>query len=184
MPRSANPAIKIEQRDIRRLAPYPANAKIHPPEQIEHLKASMQQFGFVNPILVDGKGEVIAGHGRLMAAIELGIGKVPVIKLAHLTEAQARALRLADNSIPQGGRWNEDLLEAELATLRAVNFDIEPLGLMNIELPDVEDVIEPPAPKANRSKTTIFVSVPNANAAKARKAISAALDKAGIAHNL
>lgn len=183
MPKNANPTIKVEHWDIARLAPYPANAKIHPESQVAQIKASMAQFGFVNPILVDAKGEVIAGHGRLTAAQQMGIGKVPVIKLGHLSEAQAKALRIADNSIPQAGQWNVDMLEAELASLRAIDFDLEPLGLTQIELPEVEEVVVPP-PRANRTKTTIFVSVPNASVAKARKAISAALDKANIAHNL
>lgn len=183
MPKSANPALKIEQWEIGRLAPYPANAKVHPEQQVEQIKASLTQFGFVNPILVDGKGEVIAGHGRLAAALAMGMAKVPVIKLGHLSDAQAKALRIADNSIAQAGQWNVDLLEAELATLRAIDFDLEPLGLTHIELPEIEEIV-PPAPKPNRSKTTIFVSVPNASVAKARKAIAAALDKAGITHNI
>lgn len=183
MAKSANPTLKVEQWDISRLAPYPQNAKIHPETQVSQIKASMAQFGFVNPILVDAKGEVIAGHGRLTAAIEIGMAKVPVIKLGHLTEAQAKALRIADNSIAQGGQWNVDMLDAELATLRAIDYDIEPLGLTHIELPEVEEPAVAP-PRANRSKTTIFVSVPNASVAKARKAIAAALDKANIQHNI
>lgn len=183
MPAKSSPALKIEQWDIARLAPYPANAKIHPEVQVEQIKASMQQFGFVNPILVDGKGEVIAGHGRLTAAQQMGLAKVPVIKLGHLSEAQAKALRIADNSISQAGQWNVDLLEAEIATLRAIDYDIEPLGLTHIELPEVDEPVAAP-PRANRTKTTIFVSVPNASVAKARKAIAAALDKANIPHNI
>ncbi len=183
MPKSANPALKIEQWDISRLAPYPANAKIHPETQVEQIKASMTQFGFVNPILVDAKGEVIAGHGRLTAALAMGMAKVPVIKLGHLTDAQTKALRIADNSIAQAGQWNVDLLEAELATLRAIDYDIEPLGLTHIDLPDIEEPVAAP-PRPNRTKTTIFVSVPNASVAKARKAIAAALDKVNIPHNI
>jgi len=183
MAKSANPTLKVEHWDIARLAPYPANAKIHPETQVEQIKASMAQFGFVNPILVDAKGEVIAGHGRLTAALEMGFAKVPVIKLGHLTDAQTKALRIADNSIAQAGQWNVDLLEAELATLRAIDYDMEALGLTHIELPEVEEPVAPP-PRANRTKTTIFVSVPNASVAKARKAIAAALEKAGINHNL
>lgn len=184
MPKSANPTLKVEQWDISRLAPYPTNAKVHPESQIGKLKASVAQFGFVNPILVDAKGEVIAGHGRLTAAIEMGLAKVPVIKLGHLTEAKAKALRIADNTIAAEGRWDVNLLEAELATLRAIDYDIEPLGLAHIELPDIEEQVVAPPPRANRSKTTIFVSVPNASVAKARKAIASALDKAGIQHNV
>lgn len=182
---SANPAVKVEQWDIGRVLPYAGNAKIHPDLQVQQLAASMQQFGFVNPVLVDAKGVLVAGHGRLLAAQSLGLKKVPVIKLGHLSEDQAKALRLADNSIPQGGRWNPDLLEAELAHLTAIKFDLEPLGLDNIDLQEIEEqVTSPVAPRANRTKTTIFLSVRNEDVAKARKTVVAALDKAKVAHNL
>jgi ParB-like chromosome segregation protein Spo0J len=164
--------------------PYAGNAKIHPDLQVQQIAASMQQFGFVNPLLVDAKGVLVAGHGRLLAAQLLNLKMVPVIKLGHLSDDQAKALRLADNSLPQGGRWNPDLLEAELAHLTAIKFDLEPLGLDNIELPDIEETLTQPAPRANRSKTTIFLSISNEQVAKARKIVAAALDKAKITHNL
>lgn len=166
------------------ISPYANNAKVHPGPQIEQIMASIRQFGFVSPILIDAEDVVVAGHGRLLAAAKLGMANVPVIRLGHLTPEQAKALRIADNSIAESGtRWDVDLLEAELASLRAVKFDLEPLGLDNIELPEVEDVLTVP-PKANRSKTTIFVSITNAQVEKARKVIIAALDKAKIGHNL
>lgn len=181
---SVNPSVKVEQWDIARVLPYAGNAKIHPDLQVSQLAASMRQFGFVNPVLVDAKGVLVAGHGRLLAAQSLGMGKIPVIKLGHLSDDQAKALRLADNSLPQGGRWNPDLLEAELAHLTAIKFDLEPLGLDNIELPEIEETLTQPAPRANRSKTTIFLSISNDQVVKARKVVAAALDKAKIPHNL
>lgn len=182
---SANPVVKVEQWDIARVLPYARNAKLHPELQVAQIAASMQQFGFVNPVLVDAKGVLVAGHGRLLAAQSLGLQKIPVIKLGHLSEDQAKALRLADNSLPQGGRWNPDLLEAELAHLTAIKFDLEPLGLDNIELPDVEEQLtSPSAPRTNRTKTTIFLSVRNEDVGRARKVVIAALDKAKITHNL
>jgi hypothetical protein len=182
---SANPAVKVEQWEIDRVLPYAANAKIHPDLQVQQLAASMQQFGFVNPLLVDAKGVLVAGHGRLLAAQSLGLKKVPVIKLGHLSEAQAKALRIADNTIASSGTsWNTDLLESELAQLRAVDFDLEPLGLDNIQLPEIEEQVTAPAPRTNRTKTTIFVSISNELVTKARKTIVAALDKAKIPHNL
>lgn len=184
--RSASPTVKVEQWDIERVLPYAGNAKVHPDLQVQQLAASMKEFGFVNPVLVDAAGVLVAGHGRLLAAQLLGLTKVPVIRLGHLSEAQAKALRIADNSIATSGTsWNEDLLEAELATLRAANFDLEPLGLDNIELPEIEEQLpSQSAPRANRTKTTIFVSISNEHVVKARKAIIAALDKAKIQHNL
>lgn len=169
---------------IQRVLPYASNAKVHPERQISEITASIKQFGFINPVLVDAKGVLIAGHGRIIAARNMGFKKVPVIKLGHLTDAEAKALRIADNSIAVSGTsWDAEMLESELTTLRAMNFDLEPLGLDNIQLPDIEDLPVQP-PRANRSKTTIFLSVKNEVAEKARKACVAALDKAGIAHNL
>ncbi len=176
-------SLKIVMRNTMDIYPYGANAKMHPEPQIGTIMESIRRFGFVNPILLDGEDVVIAGHGRLLAAGKLGMEKVPTIQLAHLSPEEVRALRIADNSIPEGGVWNPDVLEAELASLRAVDFDLEPLGLDNIEVPEIEEPVAV-APKASRSKTTIFVSVKNEDVVKARKAIVVALDKAKIAHNL
>lgn len=183
-PSATDGAVKVEMWAIGKVLPYAANAKVHPEPQVDQIVASITKFGFVNPVLVDAKGVVVAGHGRLMAASKMGLKKVPVIRLGHLTEADAKALRIADNSIAEAGTsWDPDLLEAELSSLKALKFDLEPLGLHNIELPDLDEPVVTP-PRANRSKTTIFLSVRNADAEKARKAVVAALDKAGIVHNL
>lgn len=176
-------AIKVVMRLVSELAHYSGNAKSHPPAQIAHIKASIKRFGFVNPILIDADDVMIAGHGRLEAAVELGLARVPTIMLSHLSPEEVKALRIADNSIPEGGIWNPDLLEAELASLRAVDFDLESLGLDNIKLEEIEEPVVAP-PKANRSKTTIFLAVKNEDVARARKVTAAALDKAKITHNL
>jgi len=169
---------------IKKVLPYAGNAKEHPELQIDQIASSIQQFGFVNPVLVDANGILIAGHGRILSAQKLGLKKIPVIQLGYLSEAQAKALRLADNVIPSKGTWNPDLVELELASLKSLNFDLQPLGLDNIEFPELdEDVIQPP-PKANRSKTTIFVSILNQDVERARKVIVTALDKAKLSHNL
>lgn len=183
-PRKSAKAMKVETIRTDHIIPYANNAKIHPEVQVGQIVASIQQFGFVQPILIDADNVVVAGHGRLLAAVKLQMPDVPVIRVGHLTPAQVQALRIADNSIAQSGTtWDVDLLEAELAALRAVKFDLESLGLENIELPDLdEDPV--PVKKANRSKTTIFLSVPNAQADKASKLCAAALDKAKIPHNL
>ncbi len=180
----ADTGIKVEMMAVGSIAAYPSNAKMHPDIQVEQIVASIKAFGFVSPILLDANNVIIAGHGRLHAASRLGMAKVPVIRLGHLSPEQAKALRIADNSIAVSGvSWDVDLLEAELASLRAVKFDLEPLGLESIELPEIEEIVTAP-PKANRSKTTIFVSIANAQVEKARKTIVAALDKARIPHNL
>lgn len=177
--------LKVEQWAIGKLAPYANNPKVHPDSQVAEIDASIGQFGFISPILVDAKGVIIAGHGRLQAALSRGMKKVPVIKLTHLTEDEAKALRVAENSLAQSGTsWDPALLEAELSALRAVKFDLEPLGLERIEIPDLDDTPPPPPPKSHRNKTTIFLSVRNEVVEKARKACVAALNKAGIEHNL
>jgi ParB-like nuclease domain len=176
--------LKVEMWPIQRVLPYASNAKVHPERQIREIEASIKRFGFVNPVLVDATSVVIAGHGRIIAAKNIGFKKVPVIKLGHLTEDEAKALRIADNSISiSGTSWDIEMLESELTSLRAVNFDLGPLGLDSIELPEIEDLpVQPPRP--NRSKTTIFLSVRNEVAEKARKTVVSALNKAGIVHNL
>ena len=110
------------------LVPYAANARTHSEAQVGQITASIAEFGFVNPVLVDAAGVLVAGHGRVMAAKRLGLAMVPAIRLAHLTEAQARALRLADNQIALNSGWDEALLAAELARIRDHGFDLASLG--------------------------------------------------------
>src|SRR5882672_10778942 len=98
-----NDTLKVEMWSIQRVLPYASNAKVHPERQISEITASIKQFGFINPVLVDAKGVLIAGHGRIIAARNMGFKKVPVIKLGHLTEGEAKALRIADNSIAVSG---------------------------------------------------------------------------------
>ena len=179
----AMPAVAIEIWPIQKVLPYANNAKTHPDIQVDQLVSSISQFGFVNPVLVDAAGGLIAGHGRILAASKLGMKKVPVIQLGYLSDAQAKALRLADNVIPAKAVWSPELVEVELASLKSMNFDVQPLGLDVIDLPELEEII-PSAPRANRNKTTVFVSVLNQDVERARKAIKAALDKAKIGHSL
>lgn len=183
--KSANTGIKVEMVPTSSLVRYSQNPKVHPDPQVDQIAASVKEFGFVSPVLIDADDVVIAGHGRLLAADKLGMKTVPVIRLGHLSPEQSKALRIADNSIAAAGTsWDVDLLEIELAALRAVKFDLEPLGLDNIELPDLDDEPPAPPPKANRSKTTIFLSIANAQVEKARKVVITALNKANIPHNL
>ena len=110
--------------------PYAANARQHPPEQVAQLAASIGEFGFTVPVLVDERGVLIAGHGRVLAAKALGMEAVPAIRLSHLSEAQARAYRIADNQLALTSSWDEALLAAELRALRSDEFD---LGLLGFE---------------------------------------------------
>ncbi|MCC6001583.1 MAG: ParB N-terminal domain-containing protein, partial [Pararhodobacter sp.] len=105
---------RIEHWPLARLQPYAKNAKMHGDEQVARIAASMAEFGWTVPCLVGEDGELIAGHGRVLAATQLGLAEAPVIVLGHLTEAQRRAYRLADNKLTELGKWDEALLSAEL----------------------------------------------------------------------
>jgi ParB-like chromosome segregation protein Spo0J len=124
----AKDARQIEQWPIARLKPYSRNARTHSTEQIAQIAASIQEFGFTNPILVAGDDGILAGHGRLAAAKDLGLQEVPVVVLDHLTPAQKRAYVLADNKLALNAGWNLDLLTTELDDLRSDDFDLSLLG--------------------------------------------------------
>jgi DNA modification methylase len=127
-------AQRIELRSIRELAPYAKNPRTHSDEQVDQIGASIIEFGFNNPILVDTKLGIIAGHGRLLAAQKLGLERVPVVILDHLTEAQKRAYIIADNKLALNAGWDEELLRSELAELRDADFDIDVIGFSDEEL--------------------------------------------------
>ena len=111
-------ASAVEARAVAALLPYAGNARTHSAEQVAQIAASILEFGFVAPVLVDERGEIIAGHGRLLAAKSLGLDAVPTIVRAGLTEAQKAAYRLADNRIALNAGWDEALLAAEVAKLQ------------------------------------------------------------------
>jgi ParB-like chromosome segregation protein Spo0J len=137
-------ANRIEVWPIDKLVPYVRNARTHSPEQVAQLAASITEFGFVNPVLVDSEAGVIAGHGRLAAARDLGLAEVPVVVLDHLTEAQKRAYVIADNKLALNAGWDMSLLQAELGDLGDMDFDLSLLGFNDDELKDLlsEDVEE------------------------------------------
>lgn len=118
----------IERWPVTRLVPYERNARTHDEAQVAKIAASITEFGFTNPILVDSRDGIIAGHGRLMAAKLLGLAEVPVIVLDHLTDAQRRAYIIADNRLALDAGWDEALLADELAALRGEGFDLELTG--------------------------------------------------------
>ena len=111
------------------------SARTHSPSQVTQIAASIAEFGFVNPVLVDAEGVLIAGHGRVMAAKQLGLASVPVLRLGHISPAQARALRLADNQIALNSGWDEALLALEIARIRdEAVVDLDVLGFSGMEL--------------------------------------------------
>lgn len=119
------------------LIPYVNNARTHSESQVTQLAASIKEFGFANPILVDEDNGVIAGHGRLMAAKKLGKKEVPIVRLVGLTEAQKKAYILADNRLAENAGWDMDLLKLELEDLKLVDFDISLIGFDEKELIDI-----------------------------------------------
>ncbi|MGB3274268.1 MAG: DNA methyltransferase, partial [Xanthobacteraceae bacterium] len=121
------------QWPLARLQPYARNAKLHGPDQVAKIAASMAEFGWTVPCLVGDDGELIAGHGRVLAAAQLGLLEAPVIVLGHLTEAQRRAYRIADNKLTESP-WDEALLSAELNELLAEDFDLSLVGFSDGEL--------------------------------------------------
>jgi ParB-like chromosome segregation protein Spo0J len=129
------PAPELESIGVEFLIPYAGNAKLHSDEQVAQIAASIKEFGFNNPILVDGDNGIIAGHGRVMAARKLGMTLVPCIRLQHLNDAQRRAYILADNRLAEtGGGWNEELLKAELDRLSQEGFDVSLVGFSSEDI--------------------------------------------------
>ncbi len=120
--------LQVEQVAVDKLMPYARNARTHSENQVAQIAASISEFGFVNPILVGDDNGIIAGHGRLMAAKLLGLDEVPVIRLAHLTDTQRRALVIADNKIAENAGWDEEMLKLELHALQDEMFDMDVLG--------------------------------------------------------
>ena len=119
---------KIENVDINLLIPYANNAKIHDKKQIEKIKASIQEFGFVSPCLIDKDFNIIAGHGRVLAAKELKFEKLPCVFIEGLTEAQRRAYILADNRLSELGQWDYEIIASELLELSDDGFEINLTG--------------------------------------------------------
>jgi ParB-like chromosome segregation protein Spo0J len=125
---------KIEFIAIDKLIPYVNNARIHSDEQVLQIAASIKEFGFNNPVLIDKENGIVAGHGRVMAAKKLEHAAVPCIRLEHLTEAQRKAYILADNKIALNSTWDKDLLMLEVETLTEMGMNLDILGFDASEL--------------------------------------------------
>lgn len=122
------PGYEISWRDIGDLLPYARNSRTHSDAQVAQIAASIREFGWTNPILVDTDGTIIAGHGRVMAARKLGEQQVPVITLGHMTDAQRRAYVIADNQLAMNAGWDAEMLKVEIAELADADFDLSLLG--------------------------------------------------------
>ena len=133
-------AEKIEQWAIDKLIPYARNSRTHSDAQVAQIAASIKEFGFTNPVLIDGGGGIIAGHGRVLAARKLGLSEVPCIRLEHLTEAQKRAYVIADNRLALNSGWDTEMLKVEFADLQELGFDLE---LTGFDLDEIKELLAP-----------------------------------------
>lgn len=118
----------VERIAIDALIPYARNSRTHSPEQVAQIAGSLREFGFTNPVLIDAEGGIIAGHGRVMGARQIGLSEVPCIRLGHLSEAQRRAYIIADNQIATNSGWDDALLAEELSALIGMEYDTGLLG--------------------------------------------------------
>ena len=126
--------MQIEQLSVDDLIPYAKNSRTHSAEQVAQIAASIREFGFTNPVLIDSEGGIIAGHGRVHAARKLGMAEVPCIMLDNLTELQKQAYIIADNKLALNAGWDDELLKIELQDLHAQDFDMGLLGFDAQEL--------------------------------------------------
>jgi hypothetical protein len=153
---SAARELTIDYRSAASLKPDPRNARTHPKRQIEQIVRSIRQFGFTNPVLVDEAGVLIAGHGRLRAAKELGLAEVPTITLQGLTEVQKKALRLADNKIALSAGWDLEILRLELAEIGTLDVDFD-LSLTGFASGEIDVVLK----AANDPDEEVIPAVPD-----------------------
>ena len=126
--------MKIEQVKLNALIPYARNSRTHSDAQVAQIAASIKEFGFTNPVLIDETGSIIAGHGRVMAARKLAITDVPSIRLTHLTEAQKKAYVIADNKLALNAGWDDEMLAVELTDLKDMGFDLDLTGFSTDEI--------------------------------------------------
>lgn len=138
----------IELVDLDCLIPYAKNSRTHSKDQVAQIAASILEFGFTNPVLIGNDNDIIAGHGRVLAARKLKFGKVPCIRLGHLTETQKKAYVIADNKLALNAGWDEELLAIELTDLREIDFD---LNLTGFDADEIEAFLNPKSEESTLS---------------------------------
>lgn len=152
--------LKVENRGVSDLIPYAANSRTHSDAQVAQIAASIKEFGWTNPILIDGDDTIIAGHGRLLAARKLGLEDVPVIVLDHLSKSQQRALIIADNQLALNAGWDMELLKSEIEGLNLDGFDLDLLGFSDDELKDFLNELDGDGSGLDGDKYTTKITVP------------------------
>lgn len=181
-------AKRIEMWPIDRLVPYAKNSRLHSQEQIAQVAASIVEFGFTNPVLVDSNDGIVAGHGRLAAARELGLPEVPVVVLDHLSERQKRAYVIADNKLALNASWDVDMLAMEVDALREDDFDLTLLGFSEAELEGLGkdgwdsdiDAIDKIEEKDSTAKGKLTISFNEWDREQIREAVTNVIDSLGL----
>ena len=140
------PDAQITHHPIAALSPWSRNARTHSKKQVRQIAASIRQFGFTNPVLIDEAGTILAGHGRVAAAKLLGMTKVPCLRIEHMSEDEKRAYILADNKLALNAGWDEDLLAAELGALVSADLDFD-IGLTGFSIPEIDGILETVKPE-------------------------------------
>ncbi|HIF51315.1 MAG TPA: DNA methylase N-4 [Thiotrichaceae bacterium] len=135
--------VKIEYVSIEKLLPYAKNARAHSAKQIKQITKSIQQFNFINPVIIDENFQIIAGHGRVLAAEHIKLTQVPTIQVTHLTESEIRAYRLADNKLADNSNWDNELLKIELEYLTNIDIDID-VNLTGFETAEIDVLLNTP----------------------------------------
>lgn len=140
------PAAKIEMVPVADVIPYARNSRDHSAEQVDRLAASMKEFGWTNPIIIDEENVLIAGHGRIMAAQKLGWTDAPAMRATGWTEEKKKAYRIADNKLALLAEWDEEMLELEIAELQKMDYDLDLTGFSDQEITDLltPAELEPP----------------------------------------
>ena len=147
---------QIEHLPTDTLVPYARNSRTHSPEQVAQIAASIKEFGFTNPVLIDANNTLIAGHGRVMAAQSIGLSSVPAIRLAHLTDAQRRAYVIADNKLAENAGWDMATLAREVEDLTVEGYDLDLLGFTTAELDGLLGHDAPPPEPAAPSPGIVY----------------------------
>jgi ParB-like chromosome segregation protein Spo0J len=141
------------------LIPYARNSRTHSEEQVTQIAASIKEFGFLNPVIIDGEKGIIAGHGRVMAAKKLGMTEVPAVEASHLTDAQRRAYIIADNKLALNAGWDEEMLRVEFAELSDLGFDLDLTGFSLDEIGEL-NIGDLPEKELDSEKYTTKIETP------------------------
>lgn len=149
----------METIKINKLKPHPHNARTHSKKQLRQIAQSIEAFGFTNPVLIDGKDNILAGHGRVEAAKLAGLTEVPCVRITHLTPAQKRAYILADNRLAELSGWDEELLKVELAEINQLDCDFD-LTLTGFETPEIDNLLQPDTAPSPEKAEFLSVDIP------------------------